>query len=76
MKDNSTEMLLMVLFGILGLAVICLAWLRPMPEAERALTTLVGVAGLLPALGKGLFHRANRRRAETESVPVRVEDRS
>lgn len=76
MKEDSTQMLLVVLFGLLGLAVICLAWLRPMPDTERALTVLVGVAGLLPALGKGLFHREKRRRAEMERVPVGTEDRS
>ena len=76
MKDKSTEVLLAVLFGTLGLAIIVLAWLRPMPESERILTTLIGLAGLLPALGKGLFFRVNRRETDAERVLVRVEDKS
>ena len=76
MKDESTGVLLAVLFGILGLAIIVLAWVRPMAESERILTMLIGLAGLLPALGWGLFFRGTRRETDTERILVKVEDKS
>jgi hypothetical protein len=75
MKDKSTGVLLAGLFGILGLAIIVLAWVRPMPESERILTMLIGLAGLLPALGKGLFLRGARGETDAGRVLVRVEDK-
>jgi ribosomal protein S27AE len=36
---------LMVLIGIGGIAVLTLAWIRPMPLSDRILTTVVGAIG-------------------------------
>ncbi len=75
MKDKSMEVFLAVLFGILGLAVIVLAWVRPMPESERILTTLIGSIGLLLALGRGLFLKTTRQETEVEHVLVRTKEK-
>ncbi len=75
MKDKSMEVFLAVLFGILGLAIIVLAWVRPMPDSERILTTLIGSVGLLLALGQGLFLKTNRQETEVEHVLVRTKEK-
>jgi len=49
MRDKSLDILLMVLFGVSGIAILLLAWLQPMVDSERILTTLIGSAGLLLA---------------------------
>lgn len=76
MKDKSTEVFLAVLFLILGLATIVLAWVRPMPESERILTTLIGSVGLLLALGRWLFLKSPRREEDVEYVLVRTKDKA
>ncbi len=75
MKDKSMEVFLTVMFGTLGLAIIVLAWVRPMPESERILTTIIGSMGLLLALGRGLFLKTNRQEKEVEYVLVRSKDK-
>jgi len=37
MKDKSLSIFLIVLFGMSGIAILLLTWLRPMPESERIL---------------------------------------
>lgn len=49
MRDKSLDILLMFLFGTSGIAILLLAWLQPMVDSERILTTLIGSAGLLLA---------------------------
>ena len=49
MRDKSLDILLMALFGTSGIAILLLAWLQPMVDSERILTTLIGSAGLLLA---------------------------
>ena len=46
MRDKTLEIFLMVLFGIGGIAILILAWTRPMPLPERILTTSIGSAGI------------------------------
>ncbi len=75
MKDKSMEVFLAVLFGILGLAIIVLAWVRPMPDSERILTTIIGSVGLLLALGRGLFLKTSRQETDVEHVLVRSKDK-
>lgn len=75
MKDKSMEVFLAVMFGILGLTIIVLAWVRPMPESERILTTLIGSIGLLLALGRGLFLKTSRQETDVEHVLVRAKDK-
>ena len=47
MTDKSLDIFLMVLFGLGGLAILTLAWVRPMPTSERILTTIIGAIGLV-----------------------------
>ncbi len=75
MKDKSMEVFLAVMFGILGLTIIILAWVRPMPESERILTTIIGSFGLLLALGRGLFLKTSRKEADMEHVLVRSKEK-
>ncbi len=49
MKDQSMNVLLMVLFGLSGIAILMLAWLQPMPVADRIIATVIGSSGLLVA---------------------------
>lgn len=76
MKDKAMEVFLAVMFGILGLAIIVLAWVRPMPESERILTTIIGSVGLLVALGRGLFIKTSRKETDVEYVLVRTKDKA
>ncbi len=75
MKDKSMEVFLAGLFGILGLTIIILAWVRPMPESERILTTIIGSMGLLLAVGRGLFLKTSRQEKDVEYVLVRSKDK-
>ena len=78
MRDKSLGILLIVLFGISGIVILMLAWLRPMPESERILTTVIGSAGLLVVLIRSRLLKASPVRADTEHLPMedRVEDKS
>jgi len=49
MKDKSLNVLLVVLFGLSGTAVLALAWLQPMSDSARILSTFIGSFGLLVA---------------------------
>ncbi len=69
------EVFLAVMFGILGLAIIVLAWVRPMPDSERILTTIIGSVGLILALGRGLFLKTTRQKTEVEHVLVRTKEK-
>lgn len=47
--DKSLSKILIGLFGISGIAIVVFACLRPMPDAERIITILVGTIGLAVA---------------------------
>ena len=72
-RDKSLSIFLVVLFAISGVAILVLTWLQPMPGTERVLSTLIGLAGLLVAMGWGKLLRSAKAGASAESVPVRVE---
>ena len=75
--DKSLNILLMVLFGILGMAVLLLTWLWTIPESEKVLATLLGSAGLLMALIRALMLKSSPVREDGQSlVTVEVEDKS
>jgi len=50
MRDKSLSILLMALFGMTGVAIILLTWLRPMSGPERIVDTVVGSLGLVVAI--------------------------
>ena len=78
MRDKSLSILLIVLFGIPGIAVLMLAWLWPVLEAERITATVIGSAGLLVAIIQVLALKLSMGRADNEPTIIKVgaEDRS
>ena len=73
MEDKSLGILLMVLFAMSGIAILMLAWLRPVPESERMLTTVIGSTGIFMALMRALLLKSPRARTGSEQVPVEAE---
>ena len=73
MKDKSLGIFLTVLFGLLGVTILMLAWLRPMPESERILSTFLGSIGLFVALGRVLLLKPSKAGADTELDLVEVD---
>jgi hypothetical protein len=72
MMDRSMNIMLMVVFGILGTAVLVLAWLQPMSGAERGLSTFMGVVGLGVSLSRIPALRAAES-SKAAPVPVPAE---
>jgi hypothetical protein len=54
-RDKTLDIFLMVLFGIGGIAILILAWTRPMSLAERILTTSIGSIGISWALVRAVI---------------------
>ena len=73
MRDKSLDILLMALFGTSGIAILLLAWLQPMADSERILTTLIGSVGLLLASIKAKQVKAPPVTTGNKSKPVKVE---
>ena len=73
MKDKSLGILLMVLFGISSIAILVLAWLWPMPGAERGLSTFIGAVGLFVALSRVPLLKSPKAVADAEQAMLRVE---
>jgi len=73
MKDKSLGVFLILLFGGLGITILMLAWLRPMPESERILSTFLGSIGLFVALSQVLLLKPSKAGAEAEPDLVEVE---
>ena len=78
MRDKSLSILLIVVFGIPGIAVLMLAWLWPVLEDERITATVIGSAGLLVAIIQVLALKLSMGRAVNEPTMIKVgaEDRS
>ena len=55
--DKGPGVFLLLLFGAAGITILALAWVQPMPAAERILTTFVGSIGLLGVLVRLLLYR-------------------
>ena len=74
MRDKGLDIFLMVLFGVGGIAILVLAWTRPMPVPERILTTSVGAIGFFGVLARALFlvFEQGRINLEKDSAEVRV----
>ena len=73
MRDKSLDILLMALFGTSGIAILLLAWLQPMADSERILTTLIGSVGLLLAAIKAKQVKTPPVTTGTKTEPVKVE---
>lgn len=57
MQDRSLSVLLMLLFGVSGLAITMLGWLWPALASERVAATVAGSVGLLIGCNRGLTLR-------------------
>jgi hypothetical protein len=53
--DNSLRKIMTGLFGISGIGIVLLAWLRPMSGSERILSTIIGLIGLSVAIGLSML---------------------
>ncbi len=71
--DKALDVFLIAFFGMVGIAVLILAWTRPMPVSERILSTSAGSVGLLVALIQALMFKSVRTR--NNAAPVSVEAR-
>jgi len=75
MKDKSLSIFLIVLFGMSGIAILLLTWLRPMPESERILDTFIGSVGLCVALANTLLLKSPNVGRDDKQPVVEVEAR-
>jgi hypothetical protein len=57
MKDRSLGIMLIMIFGLSGLAVMLLGWMLPSLEADRVTATITGIFGLVVASGVGIMLR-------------------
>jgi len=73
MRDKSLDILLMAIFGTSGIAILLLAWLQPMVDSERILTTLIGSVGLLLASIKAKQAKSSPVTTGNRQKPVKVE---
>lgn len=69
MRDRALSVFLMLLFGAGGIAVLVLAWVRPMPLTERILAVSVGSVGVIWVLGRLLWLRARPDLPSEQSSP-------
>ena len=71
-EEKSCRMFFSVLFGIMGITLLILAWLIPIDASDRIIAAVVGSAGLFVAV---IRIPASRRTAETEpkQVPANAE---
>ena len=75
MKDKSLGIFLMAIFGLLGIAILVLAWLWPMPASERIMATFIGATGIFVALTRVLLLRSMKTGADDGQVTMAVEVR-
>ena len=71
-KDKSQGMFLTVVFGVLGLTVLILAWLWPISTSDRIMAILLGSAGLFVAIVRIPMLRRSPRKPDNEQVTVDV----
>lgn len=77
MRDKSLGVLLGLIFGLSGMAMVALAWVGPMVQAERILRVVVGSSGLILAVVLSLLLRSLPAKADDVVVdPVKVDDKS
>ena len=59
MRDKGLDILLMGIFGMGGVTILILAWVRPMSMFERVFPSVIGSLGLLFVLVKVLLLRSH-----------------
>jgi hypothetical protein len=75
-EDKSLGILLILLFGISGIAIIMLAWLWAALTSGKIVATLVGSAGLFIALTRIFMLKRFSVKADKERIPVKVKTES
>ena len=71
--EKSLGMFLTVLFGVLGLTVLMLAWLWPVSPSDRIPAILVGSASLFGALIRIPILKRSQGRPDNKQAPVNSE---
>jgi len=69
-KDKTLDILLVILFGLGGIAILIMAWAQPMTPTERTLTISIGSMGLFGMLIRMLIHKHLPANNHTEPLPV------
>jgi hypothetical protein len=60
--DKGLQIFIVVLFSVLGMAIVVLAWVQPMLVAERIITTFIGLVGISWVLLRVLLMRSAKAR--------------
>jgi hypothetical protein len=70
MKNKTLNMVLMVIFGIGGIATLAIAWGQPLPLSDRILPTFGGVIGLAWVLILVVLPRLTPVKPDTDRLQV------
>ena len=74
MKNKTLNILLMVVFGIGGIATLAVAWGQPLSLSDRILPTFGGVIGLAWVLILAMLSRLTPVKPDTSRVQVIADD--
>jgi hypothetical protein len=74
MKNKIFHILLMVIFGVGGIATLVLAWGQPLSLSDRILPTFGGVVGLAWVLILAVLSRLTLAKPDTNRVEVIADD--
>lgn len=69
--DRAFSIFLAILFGVLGIVILTLTWMRPMPGIERVLSTGIGAGGALISVIK--VRRFKLTKDNLDESPIKVE---
>ncbi|MFH1775862.1 MAG: hypothetical protein ABH839_04340 [Chloroflexota bacterium] len=75
-RDRALAIFLMVLFAVAGAVTLILSWIRPMPESERVIATLIGSAGLIWALARMFRHKSAGKSNQTVPAEAEIQARN
>jgi hypothetical protein len=71
-EEKSRRMLFPLLFGIMGMLLLILAWLIPADTSDRILAAAIGSAGLFVAVIRIPTFR-HTTKAESKQLPTNIE---
>ena len=71
--DKGLSIFLAVLFGLSGIVILALTWLRPMGGVERVLSTGIGAGGAFLSLARVRQVRAPKAKSEESPIEVAIE---
>ena len=76
MKDRSLDILIMIFFGVSGITILLLAWLKPMMLPDKLLAAGIGSVGVFYAGMKATRSLTHRGVSKGENlVAAEIEDR-